>query len=79
MDPRAEAKEAEKVAQSFSHVVEEFAHALSLVNDLTSTKPCAVNAIGVCEEHAHFGFLKTECPHARARRMLDEYAAFWLK
>lgn len=78
MDPRAEAKEAEKVAQSFSYVVEEFAHALSLVNDLTSTNPCALDEHGNCTEHGHLGCGKVECPHARARRVLSEYAAFWL-
>jgi hypothetical protein len=78
MDPRAEAKEAEKAAQSFSHIVEEFAHALNLVNELVSTDPCKVDEWGTCVPHGHLGVRKLECPHAKARRMLSEYDKFWL-
>lgn len=54
------------------------AESLDIMNYLVSTDLCVLGEHGECQQHSWLVFDGRECPHARARRMLNEYAEVWL-
>lgn len=54
------------------------ADALDVLNQLFSTDLCVTDTDGNCTAHGWFTFGRSECAHARARRLLNDHAEVWL-
>ena len=54
------------------------ADALGVLNLLVDTNPCVTDAEGNCTQHGWYTLGRSECAHARARRLLNDHAEVWL-
>lgn len=54
------------------------ADALEALNLLVDTKPCVTDTEGNCTQHGWYTLGRSECAHARARRLLNDHVEVWL-